>query len=160
MFVPPLRPQGEDTLWTWRRWLYSKTSHAWTCSWVTDVYGTANIRADKSASWYTSAYRVFCCFFFTCCASILCPLKWTAVDQLDSVSETQRWSQSSRAVTVHVKVQPFYSILYEYQGPSSPSSAPHLRERERELARVWPWLLIHNSHWLLHTFQNSFRLWR
>lgn len=42
--------------------------------------------------------------------------------------------------------------------PSSPSSAPHLRERE--LVRVWPWLLIHNSHWLLHTFQNSFRLWR
>lgn len=34
------------------------------------------------------------------------------------------------------------------------------RKRERVLARIWPWLLIHNSHCLLHTFQNSFRLWR
>ncbi|KAL7391855.1 hypothetical protein ABVT39_015765 [Epinephelus coioides] len=46
--------------------------------------------------------------------------------------------------------------------PSSPRSAHHLRERqggrETELARIWPWLLIHNSHCLLHTFQNSFRL--
>lgn len=46
--------------------------------------------------------------------------------------------------------------------PSSPRSAHHLREtrRERELARYGPWLLIHNSHCLLRTFQNSFRLWR
>lgn len=34
------------------------------------------------------------------------------------------------------------------------------KEGERGRERIWPWLLIHNSHCLLHTFQNSFRLWR
>lgn len=57
----------------------------------------------------------------------------------------------------------FYANIRALKSSISTSSERETRregERERELARIWPWLLIHNSHCLLHTFQNSFRLWR